>query len=74
MLTEKQAFLAMYNFIEEYFVSKPEHLEVGILLGSLILEPNGDCLNEELDLFWKRSLERAKTENRCLEISTDICG
>ena len=59
MLTEKQAYMAMYNFLEIYFNMLDSDV-LAMLLGSLSLLPDGDAMDPAMRREWLVSVEKAK--------------
>lgn len=60
-LTEKEAFQAMFLFLEKYYhLTKAE--DVGNLLGSLMIVENGKPLDIALWYDWLECLEEIKKE------------
>lgn len=58
MLTEKQAYTAMYNFLETYFKMLDSDV-LAMLLGSLSLLPDGDAMDSAMRREWLASVEKA---------------
>jgi hypothetical protein len=61
MISAKQAYLAMYSFLEELY-SKYEFDQLGGLLGSMSLLPDGSPADQAMWGDWLRSIEKTKTE------------
>ena len=56
-LTEKQAFLAMYSFLDEYYqLTKAD--DVGSLLGSLSLLEDGGTADPAIKADWLKAIEK----------------
>jgi hypothetical protein len=58
-VTEKEAFLAMYAFLADYY-ERTKSNEVGGLLGSLSLLPNGSTADAAMWDDWQKALQKAK--------------
>ena len=57
-LTEEQAYLAMFSFLEaEYLLTSSD--EIGGLLGSMSLLPGGSTADPAVKEQWKESVDRA---------------
>jgi hypothetical protein len=57
-LTEQQAYVAMFSFLEEeYRISKSE--DIGILLGSMSLLPDGSPADRAFIEQWKKACSLA---------------
>ena len=55
-LTEKEAFLAMYSFLDEYCqITKAD--EIGALLGSMSLLADGGTADPAIEQDWKKAVE-----------------
>ena len=61
MISVKQAYLAMYSFLEELY-TKYEFDQLGGLLGGMSLLPDGSPADQAMWDDWLRSIEKAKTE------------
>ena len=57
-LTEQQAYLAMFAFLEAQYRSTGSD-ELGVLLGSLALLPDGSPADASLKSEWHASVEAA---------------
>ena len=56
-LTEKQAYLAMYSFLDEYYqITKSDSL--GSLLGSMSLLEDGDTADPAILSDWKDAVKK----------------
>jgi hypothetical protein len=60
MISVKQAYLAMYSFLEELY-SKYEFDQLGGLLGSMCLLPDGSPSDQAIWGDWVRFVEKTKT-------------
>jgi hypothetical protein len=58
-VTDKEAFLAMFAFLEDYY-ARTKSDDVGALLGSLSLLPDGDTADPASWQDWQRALQKAK--------------
>ena len=56
-LTNKQAFLAMYAFLEEYYESTNSD-DIGGLLGSMSLLPDGGSADAAVQDEWNEAVEK----------------
>lgn len=57
-LTDKEAFLAMYSFLEEYYqLTKSD--DVGSLLGSMSLLEDGGTSDPAIESDWLKAVEKA---------------
>ena len=59
----KQAYLAMYSFLEELYV-KYEFDQLGGLLGSMSLLPDGSPADHAIWGDWLRAVEKMKDQGR----------
>ena len=59
ILTEKEAYMAMYSFLEAYFKMLDSDV-LAMLLGSLSLLPDGDAVDPAMRREWLASVEKAK--------------
>jgi len=57
----KQAYIAMYSFLEELYL-KYEFDQLGGLLGSMSLLPDGSPADQAMWGDWLRAIERMKAE------------
>ena len=57
-LTEEQAFLAMYSFLDEYYQMIKSD-DVGALLGSMSLLNDGGTVDPAIKSAWKTAVKRA---------------
>ncbi len=58
LLTEEQAFLAMYSFLEEYF-SLTNAEDIGALLGSMALMEDGTSADAAIQQDWEKAVNKA---------------
>ena len=55
-LTEKEAFLAMYSFLDEYYqITKSD--DIGSLLGSMSLLQDGGTVDPAIQSSWLQAVE-----------------
>ena len=59
MNTDKEAFLAMYVFLEEYY-KRTHSADVGGLLGGLSLLPDGGTTDPAAWRDWLQAIQKAK--------------
>ena len=59
VLSEKEAFLAMYAFLDAHYRRSPSD-EIGSLLGSLSLLEDGQPADAAFLEDWRRAVENAK--------------
>jgi ribosomal protein L1 len=58
-ITEQQAFEAMYAFLNEFY-ERTKSQEVGALLGSMSLLPDGKTADPTVWSDWQRCVRQAK--------------
>ncbi len=58
-LTDKEAFLAMYAFLKEYY-ERTHANDVGALLGDLSLLPGGDTADPAAWQDWLQAIQKSK--------------
>jgi hypothetical protein len=58
-LSEEQAYLAMFSFLEELY-TRFQYDQLGGILGSMCLLPNGTCVDPAIWNDWLRAVERAR--------------
>jgi hypothetical protein len=58
-VTDKEAFLAMFAFLEDYY-ARTKSADVGALLGSISLVPDGGTADPALWQDWEKALQKAK--------------
>ena len=58
-LTPKEAYLAMYDFLVEYY-NLTKYDGIGSLLGGLSLLEDGGPADRALQIAWEESIQRAK--------------
>jgi hypothetical protein len=61
MISSQQAYLAMYSFLEELY-SKYDFDQLGGLLGSMSLLPDGSPADQAMWSDWLRCVEKSKTK------------
>jgi hypothetical protein len=61
MISVKQAYLAMYSFLDELY-TKYDFDQLGGLLGSMSLLPDGSPADQALWGDWLRSVEKTRTQ------------
>jgi hypothetical protein len=61
MISVRQAYLAMYSFLEELY-SKYEFDQLGGLLGSMSLLPDGSPADQAVWGDWLQAVEKTKIE------------
>ena len=60
-ITKEEAFLAMYAFLEKHYALTSSD-DVGALLGSLSLLPDGNSADPAVREDWEESIEKVKAE------------
>ncbi|MBS0267303.1 MAG: hypothetical protein JSS02_35590 [Planctomycetes bacterium] len=68
LISTKQAYLAMYSFLEELY-SKYEFDQLGGLLGSMSLLPDGSPADQAMWCDWLKCVEKSKSE----QVEAGIC-
>lgn len=58
ILSKKDAYLAMFSFLEEYYIRTGSD-DIGSLLGEMCLTDNGMPVESACWDEWKRSLQKA---------------
>ena len=58
IMTDTQAYAAMFNFLEEYW-KRGQSEDIGNLLSSLSLLPDGASADPAMDDDWKNAVEYA---------------
>jgi hypothetical protein len=71
MISSQQAYLAMYSFLEELY-SKYDFDQLGGLLGSMSLLPDGSPADQAMWSDWLRCVEKSKT--KLVRPTTDKSG
>ena len=56
-LTSKEAFLAMYSFLDKYYQLTQDD-EIGGLLGSMSLLPDGETADPAIQSEWKEAVNK----------------
>lgn len=61
-ISKRQAFLAMYAFLESYYV-RTNSDDIGGLLGELSILPDGSCADPASESDWDEAVQKAISGN-----------